>query len=699
MVINLKNSEINLLKILIDSEVTYKTEDLSEMLNISRRSLFYLMKNTSKKLIQSKIEPIKNIRGEGYYLSTNSKKMLNNLLNINSNRINADTRQAAFLLLLIISSKSNTLNKISKITNVTLNTVLNDQKVINLKIKKFNLKIQGTRYGHEIIGDEKNIRSLIQEEWMYLYQGYKVLHDTHRKIDRDVTEIEGYKIIINKWLNYVESNSYFYFSDDSKHHLMFVYSLIVSRINHHHELLKDNFGFDREEEELLCSHQEHSLASDLLKRFGFNIDIRYEIYYLESIILGLQLTNIGSGGIKSIKKIVRTATIKVIKNFEKLSGQSIKNYEQLLNELSVHLLSTFYRVKYHHQYGEDIVTKIQKQYYAIYTYTRLAIRPFELLNNEKLNENEIALITIYFGAQLLIDEKPVKSVLLVCSSGLGTSRLLKVQLEKEFPEIRLNGPITKSMYDNLTDISSEIIFSTIPLNDKGKEVFQVSPILTIQELNVVRKILAMHNFVSANIPITKISAIMDVVADNATIKNYETLENRVKEILSIPEIHIKRVGREYQPLLSELVNKKTISFANANHIDWREAIKIAAEPLIINDNIEKKYVNAMIKNVQENGPYINIGHLVAFAHARPDEGVKNLGMSMLHLSHPIDLVNEQHPIQLIFVLAAINDTAHIRAMSELATLLGNKETLNRLISAKDFRVIENTILEGEKQHD
>lgn len=40
MVENFKNSEINLLQILINSEVTYKAEELSEKLDISRRTFF-----------------------------------------------------------------------------------------------------------------------------------------------------------------------------------------------------------------------------------------------------------------------------------------------------------------------------------------------------------------------------------------------------------------------------------------------------------------------------------------------------------------------------------------------------------------------------------------------------------------------------------------------------------------------------------
>lgn len=96
------------------------------------------------------------------------------------------------------------------------------------------------------------------------------------------------------------------------------------------------------------------------------------------------------------------------------------------------------------------------------------------------------------------------------------------------------------MYNNLTSINSEIVFSTVPLSSKGRKVFQVSPILTIQELDVVRKILVIHNFIKASVSTAKVAAIMDIIADNAVIKNYTALESKVKEILSVSNSHIKK---------------------------------------------------------------------------------------------------------------------------------------------------------------
>lgn len=70
--------------------------------------------------------------------------------------------------------------------------------------------------------------------------------------------------------------------------------------------------------------------------------------------------------------------------------------------------------------------------------------------------------------------------------------------------------------------------------------------------------------------------------------------------------------------------------------DWEEAIHIAAEPLLAQNYIEPGYVEAMIDSVKTLGPYIVIAPNVAIAHARPDNHVNKVGISLLKLGVPIN---------------------------------------------------------------
>ena len=56
--------------------------------------------------------------------------------------------------------------------------------------------------------------------------------------------------------------------------------------------------------------------------------------------------------------------------------------------------------------------------------------------------------------------------------------------------------------------------------------------------------------------------------------------------------------------------------------NWEEALKIGAESLVRNGNIEERYIQAIIDNVYKNGPYIAIAELADFLG--DDEKVEKL---------------------------------------------------------------------------
>lgn len=128
-------------------------------------------------------------------------------------------------------------------------------------------------------------------------------------------------------------------------------------------------------------------------------------------------------------------------------------------------------------------------------------------------------------------------------------------------------------------------------------------------------------------------------------------------------------------MLETLLTPATIQMQPAGELDWKEAIRLAATPLINAGNIEQSYVTAMINVVQKNGPFINIGPHIALAHARPEDGVRKMGMALLKVTPAINLVSADHPITLFFVLAASDNETHLAALQELATKLQDRDSL------------------------
>jgi PTS system mannitol-specific IIA component/PTS system ascorbate-specific IIA component len=119
---------------------------------------------------------------------------------------------------------------------------------------------------------------------------------------------------------------------------------------------------------------------------------------------------------------------------------------------------------------------------------------------------------------------------------------------------------------------------------------------------------------------------------------------------------------------------------------WEEAIKIAANPLKEGGFINEEYIDAMLQNVVENGPYIVIMPGVAMPHSRPEDGVLKTGMSLLKLSKNVKFPQNNN-VGLIFVLATTDSNKHLELISELTNLLMDDESMEKLFLAKSKKEV------------
>jgi mannitol/fructose-specific phosphotransferase system IIA component (Ntr-type) len=137
-------------------------------------------------------------------------------------------------------------------------------------------------------------------------------------------------------------------------------------------------------------------------------------------------------------------------------------------------------------------------------------------------------------------------------------------------------------------------------------------------------------------------------------------------------------------LLSELLTEDRIQIQKGVK-DWKEALSLAAAPLLLDGSIEPSYVDGIIHSVEEQGPYIVLMKHLALAHARPEEGANHLALSALTLKEAVNFGNpENDPVKVIFCLAAEGTDSHLKLMAELA-LLFEDEKLKQLIEAKDSK--------------
>lgn len=129
--------------------------------------------------------------------------------------------------------------------------------------------------------------------------------------------------------------------------------------------------------------------------------------------------------------------------------------------------------------------------------------------------------------------------------------------------------------------------------------------------------------------------------------------------------------------------------------NWEESIQVAAAPLLQEGYFNDDYVKSMIKSVYDMGPYIVIAPEIAIAHARPNDNVHKVGLSLLKLEEHINFSDNSHYASLVFVLSAIDNEAHLEILKKLATILSDKETVASLILANSKSEIINIFKEND----
>lgn len=132
--------------------------------------------------------------------------------------------------------------------------------------------------------------------------------------------------------------------------------------------------------------------------------------------------------------------------------------------------------------------------------------------------------------------------------------------------------------------------------------------------------------------------------------------------------------------------------------DWREALQAVGHLLVSTDTATPRYTQAMIDNLEKNGPYIVVAPGFALAHARPDSSVLRTGMSWMRLDEPVAFGHETNdPVTLVAGLAATDASAHQNVLAALASALADPNRRNALDTATTPQEVVS-ILSNEAGH-
>ncbi len=117
--------------------------------------------------------------------------------------------------------------------------------------------------------------------------------------------------------------------------------------------------------------------------------------------------------------------------------------------------------------------------------------------------------------------------------------------------------------------------------------------------------------------------------------------------------------------------------------DWRDSVKKVGEILVNSGAIEPRYIDAMIRTIDNIGAYLVIAPGVAMPHARPEDGVNEVCLGLIRLKDPVKYGSlHNDPVDIVIALGAVDHEAHLTLLKQLAEFLSSESNINEIRQAK-----------------
>lgn len=624
----MKKRQSKILEIVLKSEYCSFGKILKEF-SISKRTLYYDLDQINSEIKES--GEIKNVGGQLIFIGDQNKKNL-----FVDNKLDYDKNQRQNLILFRILENSFTTSKdLEDELQVSKNTITTDIADLKVSLSKLGLSLDYDK-AYEIIGPEKivrelYIRTLILDRNLLTYKD-KEINEFNKKAKLHLTD---YSLsILTKYYEFLKRRN------QKGHYLVLSDEYLIDEHISHYDLVKT----------LLVEHED-------------------EAKYLTLYIASLSSLNLGTE-LDKIKKFIDD----LINNFERLVSIQIEDVDNFKNNILKHLESSYYRIKYNFPTFNPMLDDIKIHHRELFNLVKKSVESTKNPFFSMMRDEEVAFLVLYFGGNLTSKRKNLNRVVIVCPNGLATSKSLEVQLKKYIPTIEVLASIPVYQVEEFRG-DFDYYVSTVPL-DGIENTIVVNPLLNQKDIDKLTTKLVNINFVSKN---DLIDQLISAVEENGIIKDKDKLKQAFIKII------YGNTSKESQPMLKEVLTEGRMARIESC-TDWKEAITLAAQPLVNDGTITKKYIENMIESVETHGPYIVLEDYFALPHASSKEGVNEFGMSLLQVEKEVDFLGK--PVQVLVVLAAVDSHTHLKALAHLSEILEEDENMDVLRKGNIKDIIE-----------
>ncbi|UYO99307.1 PTS sugar transporter subunit IIA [Oceanotoga sp. DSM 15011] len=583
------------LKILLNDE-NININKISDLLNVSPQTVKQEIQDLKKLFIKYEIEIYINNKNEIIlYGHENILKMLKETEDLNEFEIDNQ-----IILLIILQKNYLTLQDIADELYTSRSLV---EKHMQKIIKKNQNIYSKRRHGIIFKGSTLLKRNIFINLLFPYFSGinFKKEISKFNEIHFPILNYLNEKIINNTIKIIEEILKIEMYTDESTNKIFLSILLLIYEKENNIQYIKDPIIKEYDK-----NSKYEIIINNIQKIINLNKDEKNYIIHILENSKKIELNN-KENMIKKMSPLI-TEILEIIKN---TVGINLQNDQILIKNFSTHVYTSLIeKIKFQELIDvKNTFKEFKRQYPLAYEMATISAQFIEKKYNISLSQEDIVYFTIHFQSALERSKEKTRKVktIIICHYGISVSELIKLKLNRLFPELQIKKVLTiqeyKKMKDQIQKEKYDFIITTEKIIEEKIPLIYVTPMLLEQELNKIRKV----------INCKKINNILTIKVLESKIIN--TNQKNVKNIII-------------------------------------EGIKY----LIENNYVKKEYLNSVLEREKISSTNLNT---IAIPHGNP-KFVKETKMVILRLKNSI--IWNDSKVNIIFLFAASEETVKLNPL-------------------------------------
>lgn len=455
----------------------------------------------STKTVYRELESIERIEGvvldrkQGYGVKLLRVKQDEKVIKTTIDDIeNSGTRRRDIILdLLKNSNQPTTIQKLSEKYFVSHTSIVNDLKYVKRWLKEYDVLLISNTSGTSISSSEQNIRNAYNAALISMNQdfAYVATYAQSRIDDYNLSVLSnefGSKKVSFVEVVLRESEDFLGFEivDPYYINLLTHILIMIERLRNGNPIL--NVCVNQNEVRTHFMNVASQISESISKEFHLHIPDN-EILYIYQHLDSLGGGNVGPSEYQQLRENTTVSLCNdLIDQMQEKMKRDFSIDAELKAYLLVHLHAYINRQKYNIDIHCQLKSVIQNEYHEVYN------NVYELLNKllrkwypkYTLTVDEACFIALYFQTSMEKKNQEKFRVLVVCSSGVGTSQMVVTRLKKQVRNLEVIDHIAASYltHEMIISLNIDFIITTVHI-DRGKVEIPVVPIsVLVNQLDV-----------------------------------------------------------------------------------------------------------------------------------------------------------------------------------------------------------------------